>query len=62
MSESVVYLDTEACEALAEVFAHATANAETVRVWVDDGGLKYSVSRRTWSYPPLGSTTNPADF
>jgi hypothetical protein len=62
MPESVVYLDTAACAELAEVFSYATADADTVRVWVDDGGLKYSVSGRTWSYPPLGSTTNPLDF
>jgi hypothetical protein len=60
--ESVVYLATADIRDLCKILLDASRRGSTVRLWVDDGGLKYSIDRRTWSYPPIGTTTNPDDF
>lgn len=49
----IIQLDAEAAELVGEILTDAATDGATVRVAIDDGGLKLSVDRGTWT-PPIG--------
>lgn len=58
-SQEVVYLSAAAVSELSDVLSYAAIREASVRLWVDDGGIKYSIDRQTWSFPPIGTTVEP---
>ena len=61
---TVITLDGEALSIVADQLARAVKDRSSVRVAIDDGGVKFSVGRGSWS-PALGTVarpfTDPAD-
>lgn len=53
---TVITVEPEDSDWLAGVFAGAASMRDPVRVAIDDGGVKVSVGRHTWS-PPIGTVT-----
>ena len=56
--DTVIGIPSGECDWLAGMFVGAAERRETVRVVIDDGGVKFAVGRGAWT-PPIGKQLLP---